>query len=113
MLVLLSFAEGRRMLAFILPALPEAPAMNVPRLTANDFNRVVDALCEGTSLQLSELKAAVSAAGRRAGDDVAAEPPLLEPSPALVRVFAQGAATASRKQVVPLLDRCIAATLPD
>jgi hypothetical protein len=91
MIVLLSFAEGKRMVAFA--AVPGAAG-----LSEAEFERVVSDLCSSSPLQLARIETTFV-------DDVTLSPPLL------IHVFAQGASTASRKQVVPLLDRSIAAAL--
>jgi hypothetical protein len=96
MLVVFSFAEGKRMLAFLC-CIPTA----ANGFTIEEFDRVISTLCTSSPLQLRRLETTLDTATAIDAESVGI----------LVRIFEQGASTSSRKQVVPILDQCIATTL--
>ena len=88
-LIVLSYCQGARQIALL--HAPGGPAA----LSAGEFERLASALIAARpSLQLEAL-------------------PVPEGQAAALRLFAQGASTASRKQVVPLWAACVEATVGD
>lgn len=87
-LIVLSYCQGVRQIALL--HAPGGPAA----LSAGEFERLASALVAARpSLQLEAL-------------------PMPEGQTAALRLFSQGASTASRKQVVPLWAACVEATAP-